>query len=538
LLFVCTDSLEEYLQELAGLQEASKEQQLSNSSNSTELNFAQAALILQNSSNVYSRKVEYLYSLVYKALDDFFRDKDAGSAASSRRKSADAEIDDFHAFDPHVEFLLLDDALPQDYSNKKINLPQEEDDDDNYNDGGVDLNTPNQSQNNVTRTRLSLGGFSVTNMERTFTVRASATSSSQQRALLGSLNQGTLRLVGGRCDIGENGVLLMPGSASSPSSGAALNSNSLGSEPRRLSNSLGLELQQVEINREGAEQMETNNFDRDDEDHDNDGPGFALADDDDDDGASVTPFAEPAPPAPLGNYQSALKRVTFADPATKKKADPWALLDPHAAEGKSKSKPLRIGKTYRLPPGIEEPPSQCVTGARTRRMPQRRRQLVVEKEEPRRACLTVETFRASLRQRSHKETTESEKTSTQDILPSVGLKGLLFGKEFAYIAKETAKRRVAARRAQRKQQTASQQAMPVEQNDNYNQDDDDDDDGYGGGFDFGGDDHEDGDNDNGDGVGNTGMSSLDDAFHRREADDDQGKSRSVERSIVLRYSFY
>ena len=40
------------------------------SANKGKTNFAQAALLLQNSSSVYSRKVEYLYSLVFAALDE------------------------------------------------------------------------------------------------------------------------------------------------------------------------------------------------------------------------------------------------------------------------------------------------------------------------------------------------------------------------------------------------------------------------------------------------------------------------------------
>lgn len=33
------------------------------------LNFAEAALLIQGSTNIYSRKVEYLYNLVFQALE-------------------------------------------------------------------------------------------------------------------------------------------------------------------------------------------------------------------------------------------------------------------------------------------------------------------------------------------------------------------------------------------------------------------------------------------------------------------------------------
>jgi len=35
----------------------------------TRMNFAEAALIIQGSACVYSKKVEYLYALVYQVLD-------------------------------------------------------------------------------------------------------------------------------------------------------------------------------------------------------------------------------------------------------------------------------------------------------------------------------------------------------------------------------------------------------------------------------------------------------------------------------------
>lgn len=55
--------LEEYLHELEGLTVSFGANGVSN------LNFAEAALLIQGSAVVYSRKVEYLYSLIYHALD-------------------------------------------------------------------------------------------------------------------------------------------------------------------------------------------------------------------------------------------------------------------------------------------------------------------------------------------------------------------------------------------------------------------------------------------------------------------------------------
>ncbi len=54
--------LEEYLEDLDGIS-------ISFDGGRTSLNFAEAAILIQGSAVVYSRKVEYLYSLIYQALD-------------------------------------------------------------------------------------------------------------------------------------------------------------------------------------------------------------------------------------------------------------------------------------------------------------------------------------------------------------------------------------------------------------------------------------------------------------------------------------
>ena len=54
--------LEEYLDELADVE-------ISFDGGKTSLNFAQAALLIQGSACIYSRKVEYLYTLIYRTLD-------------------------------------------------------------------------------------------------------------------------------------------------------------------------------------------------------------------------------------------------------------------------------------------------------------------------------------------------------------------------------------------------------------------------------------------------------------------------------------
>lgn len=65
--------LEEYLEELEHVKitfdPSTPELSISaNENNSATFNFAEAALVIQNTSAIYSRKVEYLYALVFQAL--------------------------------------------------------------------------------------------------------------------------------------------------------------------------------------------------------------------------------------------------------------------------------------------------------------------------------------------------------------------------------------------------------------------------------------------------------------------------------------
>ena len=59
------ESLEDYLQDIVGLDPETAAGAASLITSEGTPNFAQAALLLQNSTNVYGRKVEYLHALVY-----------------------------------------------------------------------------------------------------------------------------------------------------------------------------------------------------------------------------------------------------------------------------------------------------------------------------------------------------------------------------------------------------------------------------------------------------------------------------------------
>eukprot|EP00529_Nitzschia_sp_RCC80_P014674 CAMPEP_0113481588 /NCGR_PEP_ID=MMETSP0014_2-20120614/22486_1 /TAXON_ID=2857 /ORGANISM="Nitzschia sp." /LENGTH=751 /DNA_ID=CAMNT_0000375089 /DNA_START=22 /DNA_END=2277 /DNA_ORIENTATION=- /assembly_acc=CAM_ASM_000159 len=552
--------LEEYLHELAqiapegvtistaGQQPSSSSSSMvsdsdddDNNNSSAVPNFAHAALILQNSSNVYGRKVEYLHSLVYKALEEIFKSAANNSSSSSggssgrRGKSTDADIEEFYDFDPHEDFLLLDDVIPEDMtaSKKKINLPSHssmmmKDGSSAGSEDGVrrysSANTP--TDRSLNRTRLSLGGMTVTRLDGSAMGGLSSTSPAQQRALLGILNSGDLRLVDRQCDVGADGTLLIPGSSQQSSSSSAQfgpRQSLLGDCSRTDQNGEPRSLFGEDVSGGDTEMGDAGGLNQDyGGDDDDDGPGFVMNDygDDNDDATSENNNV-------VAVQQS--KRVRFAaetvnSPARgggekgKTKADPWALLDPHSAQDtKLTKKLLRKGRTYRLPAGVEKPPSECVTGSSTTNVTQRNDD-VSWKQQQLRPSLIVESFRIAMGVQLEPETSSFLKSKQP-------FKGLIFGDEFLYIAKENAKKRAAKRRAEKKlQKIASGNAASETGANNtamYGIDDDEDDNDFGG-FDFAGDgDDYDDYGDDTDGAGNAGFGSLDEAFGRSGEDGNQ-----------------
>jgi condensin-2 complex subunit H2 len=322
--------------------------------------------------------------------------------------------------------------------------------------------------------------------------------------------RGNLRILSERSDIDHSGILHLPGTASF----GGITSNS-----QRFSNVQVVSGEgNTEANNAFAPDQLTNQDDGADfigdvggDDHDNDGDAFMMAGDDEPQPEQPKPVAPPKP----------------------SKADPWILLDPHDPETK-KGRPIRIGVTYRLPTGLEEPPSQCVTGARTRRKPVRR---LVEQVSPQETiCIATATFKATManerrrRERlslskDHSElfSIMSNEPSEEHVaieLPSVPIKGLVFGNEFAYIAKAAAKRKAAERRERRKLLQADPSAVSAKEADNLLGYDDADD--YGDGFDMGGDDDSYHEDTNQAVMGNTGIASLDDAFSVGDTSNPEG----------------
>lgn len=76
----------------------------------TNLNFAEAALLIQGSTMVYSRKVEFLYNLVYNTLDLLSGDTNGSKAKKRGRREKTTDADLWK--NERENFLLLDDVVP------------------------------------------------------------------------------------------------------------------------------------------------------------------------------------------------------------------------------------------------------------------------------------------------------------------------------------------------------------------------------------------------------------------------------------------
>lgn len=101
------ENLNDYLEDLEQLK-------ISLDGGQTQLNFAEAALLIQGSTTVYSKKVEYLYQLVLKSLEFITQKKSAPSKAGGNKAGAIKDQDnqsiedDILNFGDDPSFLLLD----------------------------------------------------------------------------------------------------------------------------------------------------------------------------------------------------------------------------------------------------------------------------------------------------------------------------------------------------------------------------------------------------------------------------------------------
>jgi condensin-2 complex subunit H2 len=104
------DELGNYLEELESVT-------ITFDDGNTNLNFAEAALVIAGSTAVYSKKVEYLHQLVMKALEYISAERNKSKATSgpNKQKSVHMSIeeDERMLFSGDISNLLVDDVLEE-----------------------------------------------------------------------------------------------------------------------------------------------------------------------------------------------------------------------------------------------------------------------------------------------------------------------------------------------------------------------------------------------------------------------------------------
>ena len=113
------DSLTDYLEELDGLRMSVDGQ--------SNLNFAAAGLLIQGSTAVYSKKVEFLHQLVQQSLDEITNSRNSSSVGQGKTKgnaNSTCLDDERLLFGTDPSFLLLDDAVEE---GSNINLDEQTD---------------------------------------------------------------------------------------------------------------------------------------------------------------------------------------------------------------------------------------------------------------------------------------------------------------------------------------------------------------------------------------------------------------------------
>ncbi|KAM9979821.1 hypothetical protein ACTFIZ_006063 [Dictyostelium cf. discoideum] len=139
------------------------------------LNFAEAALLIQGSAVIYSKKVEYLYSLLYQTLDLLAQKKKRKDATSINSEGVDRDIEN----EDDVEFLALDDILIED---DNIDLNDGEDEEEDGGGGGDGIRKKMKSNK-----RKENEDDQVSN-ESTYKIALMNNSSSTDRNLMMDLN--------------------------------------------------------------------------------------------------------------------------------------------------------------------------------------------------------------------------------------------------------------------------------------------------------------------------------------------------------------
>lgn len=318
--------LEEYLEELENIE-------ITFDGGKTSLNFAEAALLIQGSACVYSRKVEYLYALIYQALDILHaRVKKGKKRVTDALAAGDADADALE--EAEEEFLLLDDAIKEG-TRAAITMKER----------------PDELATALNMTMTYAGGPGATPAQK----RAAAAVLAKTPLSVMAANRFERRDGGGyriaTLQVGKAGSLLLD---AAPLGGRAVSG---------VASLLDLSLAPIETVNASAINMSTVSGAPQ---AGGDGVNVLPQDDDvdigvaygeggiDDYGGEDDSFVPEAPvdDAPASTRVTRSKTgtrrsgATTSDAAPKGKPDPWLQLDPFADVGAAAKKPFRKARTY------------------------------------------------------------------------------------------------------------------------------------------------------------------------------------------------
>lgn len=291
----------------------------------TTMNFIEAALLIQGSACVYSKKVEYLYSLVYQALDFISGKRRAKQLSLVQEDGSNKAVNSGTPCETEDEFLSLDN-FPDSRTN-------------------VDLKNDQASSELLIIPLLPMALVAPDEVEKN-----SSPLYSCQGDVLAS-----------RKDFRMN--------TCTPNPRGCFTLDPVGVEPvepvepypmsRSQKNTKDVEAQPMDVSRNGSP---VPLFSINDDEPD--GPVLSGGDEDAEDAAELPEVAQ-EPAEPRTSEQSAIlprrymlrERQGALEPTSRlqESPDPWQSLDPFDSLD---SKLFQKGKPYSVPPGVEEAPGQ------------------------------------------------------------------------------------------------------------------------------------------------------------------------------------
>lgn len=387
-------SLEDYLQDL-------EEIKITLDGGASKVNFAEAALLIQGSTSVYSRKVEHVYQLVLRTIEFLTQQKHANAnAAKHGNKNMAGDGDDDFAGDDTM-FLPLDDVLEE---GKHIDLQV-------HPNTATIANSSNNNSNSLAggsrrsrsgrRSSIAPGNSAVSFGENAYGYHSTKDWGGGEACMPGAtgggggggneINRPAMFLTEqdygnsfkmSTCTVDQSGALLIEGAPMSssmssfngtrtaPSAAAGVGQNN------SFSSNFWGGLQQEGFGQEeggacdagdnGGFGYNGNGDDDDDSDGDDGGAGFDEgvggfgggedAGVEESKGGEVEPSTLQGLRTPVAGRElrqrqqhEQQQQQARIEAETHKRADPWAQVDPHDP-GKATARPIRKGRTYRLPP--------------------------------------------------------------------------------------------------------------------------------------------------------------------------------------------